>query len=294
MATRLLNIDEISKNYELFIFDLWGVIHNGEAPFSNTLKCLARLKKENKLSFLLSNSPRLTHQTIDHLSTMGIAKDLYEGAYTSGTDCHLNLKNRDTPFYESLGKNLYHLGPETYTSIFNTLDYNAISDVNQADFLLVSGTVNWIESEDKYDFLLKKTLSRNLPAVCANADKQVICGQKRLLCAGMLAKRYLQMGGNISLHGKPSPIMYQKVHQLAEKFANQVIDKKKILMIGDSLATDIKGANTYNIDSLMVLTGVHGEDLLPLWPNPDSFENKLSVLEKTYQSQPTYIISGLK
>jgi HAD superfamily hydrolase (TIGR01459 family) len=294
MTLQLLNIDEIIENYELFIFDLWGVIHNGQEPFVNTLKCLARLKQANKLSFLLSNSPRLVQPTIKRLAAMGIAEDLYQGAYTSGLDCHLSLKNRKAPFYKSLGEKIFHIGPDTYLPTFDTLNYTAVPDIDQADFILISGIVDWTEPLEEYDFILEKALNRNLPLVCANADKQVIKGQKRVLCAGMLAEQYLQKGGTVSLHGKPNPLMYQKVHQLAEEFSNHSIDKKNILMIGDSLATDIKGANNYGIDSLMVLTGVHGEDLLPLWSDREKFEKKLFELEETYKSHPTYIISHLE
>lgn len=38
-------------------------------------------------------------------------------------------------------------------------------------------------------------------------------------------------------------------------------DPKKILIIGDSLESDIKGANNMTMDSLLVLTGIHQEYL---------------------------------
>lgn len=294
MVNRLNNIDEIVENYDLFIFDLWGVIHNGKEPFVKTLESMKRLKDAGKNAFILSNSPRLVQPTIERLSKMGISKDLYQGGYTSGTDCHLSLKNRQDSLYASLGRKVYHLGPETYTPIFDTLDYESVKEIDQADFLLISGTVDWIGSLEQYNPILDAAISRNLPLVCANADKQVIHGQERVLCAGLLAEKYAEKGGKVSLHGKPNPLMYQRVHQLAEKLLNQSINKDKILMIGDSLATDIKGANNYEIESLMVLTGVHGEDLLPLWVKEEDFNEKLNRLMADYQSKPTYIISNLE
>jgi ribonucleotide monophosphatase NagD (HAD superfamily) len=32
-------------------------------------------------------------------------------------------------------------------------------------------------------------------------------------------------------------------------------------MIGDSLHTDIKGANNFNIDSMLLLSGIHQQDI---------------------------------
>lgn len=43
---------------------------------------------------------------------------------------------------------------------------------------------------------------------------------------------------------------------MAEQFQTQ-IDKNRIIMLGDSLQTDIKGANLYGIHSLFTLSGVH-------------------------------------
>ena len=38
----------------------------------------------------------------------------------------------------------------------------------------------------------------------------------------------------------------------------KVKNKKKIIAIGDSLRTDILGANNFGIDSALVLSGIHG------------------------------------
>ena len=285
---------EIANAYDVFFFDLWGVIHNGKEPFANTLDCLRDLKKKGKPVFLLSNSPRLAQPTADRLTQMGVPFDFYQGIYTSGTDCHTALKDRTDSFYQSLGENLYHMGPETYTPIFNTLNYVSVPALEQADFILMSSTVSWIQSLEEYDPILNVALARNLPLVCANADKQVIYGQSRVLCAGLLAEVYQNSGGAVRLHGKPDPLMYQKVHDIAQQKLGKTVEKNKILMVGDSLATDIKGANAYGIDSVMVLMGVHGSALLPYWQHQDIFQKQLSTLKNTYQASPTYMIPTFK
>lgn len=294
MSLLLSNFSDIADAYDVFFFDLWGVIHNGKEPFANTLDCLRDLKKREKPVFLLSNSPRLVQQTADRLTQMGVPGDLYQGVHTSGADCHAALKDRHDAFYQSLGGNLYHMGPETYTPIFNTLDYVSVPTLEQADFVLMSGTVDWIQSLEEYDPILNAALDRNLPLVCANADKQVIYGQDRVLCAGLLAEVYQNGGGSVRLHGKPDPLMYQKVHDIAQQQLGKTVEKNKILMVGDSLATDIKGANAYGIDSVMVLMGVHGSALLPYWQHQDIFQRQLTTLRNTYQATPTYVIPTFK
>ena len=112
------------------------------------------------------------------------------------------------------------------------------------------------------------------------------------MCAGLLAELYENSGGRVQLHGKPDPLMYQRVHDLAQQQLDKTIEKDKILMVGDSLATDIKGANAYEIDSLMVLMGVHESTLLPYWGQGDIFMKQLSILTNSYHATPTYVVSG--
>ena len=38
-------------------------------------------------------------------------------------------------------------------------------------------------------------------------------------------------------------------------------NKKKVLAIGDSLKTDIKGANNMNYDSMIIVNGIHKEEI---------------------------------
>ncbi|RZI46225.1 TIGR01459 family HAD-type hydrolase [Candidatus Finniella inopinata] len=293
MTTQLSNFNGLADTYDLFLFDLWGVVHNGKEPFLNTLACLKDLKDQGKSAFLLSNSPRLAQPTADRLTQMGIPADYYQGVHTSGTDCHKALRDRPDEFYKSLGEKLFHIGPGTYTPIFDTLDYVSVPILDQVDFVLISGTVDWVETLEEYDPLLNAALARNLPMVCANADKQAIHGNDRVLCAGLLAEMYAEGGGTVRIHGKPNPIMYERAHDLAQQQLGKTIKKDKILMIGDSLATDIKGANAYGIDSLMVLTGVHGAALLPHWNQKDTFQSHLSALTTTYQTTPTYVVAQL-
>ena len=75
------------------------------------------------------------------------------------------------------------------------------------------------------------------------------------MCDGLLAELYENSGGRVQLHGKPDPLMYQRVHDLAQQQLDKTIEKDKILMVGDSFITDIKGANPYEIDSFNGFNG---------------------------------------
>ena len=51
---------EIAANYEAYIFDLWGVVHDGITPFQCSIDVMKKLKSQGKTTLILSNSPRVS------------------------------------------------------------------------------------------------------------------------------------------------------------------------------------------------------------------------------------------
>jgi ribonucleotide monophosphatase NagD (HAD superfamily) len=83
----------------------------------------------------------------------------------------------------------------------------------------------------------------------------VIRGGVRVLCAGALAVRYKELGGDVRSLGKPDPAIYQPVlEQLS-------LPPHQVLAVGDSLHTDIAGAGGVDLAACWVLDGIHGSEL---------------------------------
>ena len=45
-------ISEIAKNYDAFILDIWGVIHDGQKLYPGVEECLWKLRENNKAFFI--------------------------------------------------------------------------------------------------------------------------------------------------------------------------------------------------------------------------------------------------
>ena len=80
------------------------------------------------------------------------------------------------------------------------------------------------------------------------------------------------MGGNVIIKGKPDVSIY------TETTVQINLEKKRTVAIGDSLYHDIQGANNFEIDSVLVKSGIH------------KGLNKINNLIKNHQIIPTYII----
>ena len=107
----------------------------------------------------------------------------------------------------------------------------------------------------EFEDVLQDCARHHLPMICANPDLQVIRGGVRVLCAGSLALRYQELGGDVRSIGKPDPAIYQPVLQSLD------LPVERVLAVGDALHTDIAGAAGVDIAACWVLGGVHGEAL---------------------------------
>jgi len=258
MAFRFLaGLREIAPSYDGFILDLWGVLHDGSAPFPGVLDALARLKAAGKRLAVLSNAPRRAHLVASRMNEIGIPPELYDHVHSSGEEAWQHLKRRDDPFYASLGRRCYHIGPARDENMLEGIDLERVADIAEAEFILNTGpSWGWEETVADYETLLQAARARDVPMVCANPDLVVIHEGRPAICAGALAQRYEALGGRVRWHGKPFPSVYQTCFALFG-----IAERRRILAVGDSLRTDIAGAEAAGIDSVLVTGGIHGDEL---------------------------------
>jgi HAD superfamily hydrolase (TIGR01459 family) len=245
-------VREIAPGYDGFILDLWGVVHDGTAPFPGVLDCMERLIAAGKRLVLLSNAPRRSDDVIRRITRIGVPERLYHGVMSSGEEAWLHLKHRSEPFYAALGHRCLHIGSERDLEIREGLDLAFVDTPAEADFILNTGPAEWDDAIETYAPVMHAALARRLPMVCANPDLVVVHHGKPALCAGALAEEYQRLGGRVRWHGKPHPSVYDSCLGLLG-----MADKRRILAIGDSLRTDIAGAAGAGIDSLFIADGIH-------------------------------------
>lgn len=251
----LAGLSEVADRYDGFIVDLWGVLHDGIAPYPGAVDCLGQLKRRGKRIALLSNAPRRAEAVAERCAEIGIAPDLYDHLLTSGEEVWRHLKERADPWYARLGRRVCHLGPARDRGLLDGLDLEE-TPVGAADFILATGLDGPAESVADYELALEGGAARRIPLICANPDLEVVRGGVRELCAGALAARFAELGGEVRYHGKPYPSVYESCFERLG-----LADKGRILAIGDSLRTDIAGANGVGIDSVLVTGGIHAEEL---------------------------------
>jgi HAD superfamily hydrolase (TIGR01459 family) len=247
----------LADRFDGFILDLWGVIHDGVTGFPSAVDCLHRLRAAGKPTLLLSNVPRPNRDVQAMMQRMGIADDLYTDILTSGEAVRRALQNPPDLWWAELGQRVFHLGPERDRGVMEGLRLIPMSDPAGANFVLNTGPDDHRNPSDMAEFepTLQDCARHHLPMICANPDLVVIRGGVRVLCAGALAERYRELGGDVRSLGKPDPAIYQPVLQRLG------LPPDRVLAVGDALHTDIAGAAGVGIPACWVLGGIHGAAL---------------------------------
>lgn len=250
----------LASHYDGLILDLWGVLHNGQQPYSGVVDCLKRLKGAGKRLVILSNAPRRVEAVIVRIGEIGIPPATYDAVFTSGQDAWQHLRSRGAataePFYRQLAPRCFHLGPARDLGLLQDVPIEPVEEIAGADFVLTTGVIERDDTLEQYDDRLAQMRAGNLPMICANPDLVVINAGRRELCAGALAQRYEALGGVVRYHGKPYAATYDEVFKLLPGIA-----KPRILAVGDSLRTDMAGAKAAGIDGLLILGGIHADEL---------------------------------
>tara|TARA_B100000575_G_scaffold230209_1_gene191191 strand:+ start:67 stop:873 length:807 start_codon:yes stop_codon:yes gene_type:complete len=264
----LKGLKEIFNNYDTFIIDLWGVIHNGITLNPKAIEAIENLKKNSKKFVFLSNAPRPSENVINFLLKMNMEKKYLSNVMTSGEAAMYAINKK------KFGETFFHLGPSRDNKIFEKVkDFK--TKINKCDFILCTGLFD--EHEDNleyYKYLLKDHVSKKL--ICTNPDLTVHRGEVEELCAGSVAKVFEELGGNTIYFGKP----YKEVYKMCFD------GNEKVLAIGDNLRTDIKGANNMNIDCIYITEGVHR--------NEYNNNEELKILLKKYKVRINFYQKELK
>ncbi len=249
-------MQNLSARYPVWFVDIWGVVHNGVKPFQNTVDVLAQHRAHGGTVILVSNSPRSEIGVTKQLNEIGVRKDAYDAAVTSG-DVTQSLMRA-----EPSGK-LFHLGPARDLSIFEGVAIERVPQ-EQAGAIICTGLYHDDrETPDDYKELLAQLKARNLPMICANPDKVARKGNHLMYCAGALAEAYQNIGGEVSMAGKPYAPIYERALAKASELRGTTIEKSQILAIGDGPETDILGAANQGFPVVYVSGGVrdHAEDM---------------------------------
>jgi HAD superfamily hydrolase (TIGR01459 family) len=244
----------VASRYDVVLCDIWGVVHDGIAAHGEACDALRRYRADGGTVILITNAPRPSPWVIRQLGRLGVPANAYDDVMTSGDLTREAVASRG-------GGAVFHIGPQRDLSIFDGLNVR-LTAVEAADYVVCSGLFDdTAETPDDYRDLLATMRGRGLFMVCANPDLVVERGDERVYCAGAIADLYGAMGGEVHYTGKPHRPIYDAALAKAAGVRGGVASPSRTLAIGDSLRTDMTGAQALGIDGLFVSGGIHAKEL---------------------------------
>jgi HAD superfamily hydrolase (TIGR01459 family) len=244
----------LAPGYDVLLCDVWGVVHNGLVAFPPSCDVLMRARARGAAVVFITNAPRPSVAVARQIEKLQVPRECYDAIVSSGDITRSVIEARP-------GQSFFHLGPERDRSIFTGLNAR-FAALESADYVVCSGLEDDdVDNPEDYRGRLETMLARKLFMVCGNPDVVVERGDKLVYCAGAIADLYATMGGEVLYAGKPYRPIYDMALAKAEAAAGRKAPLKRVLAIGDSVRTDLKGALNVGVDFLFVTSGIHAEEL---------------------------------
>ena len=250
------NFKSIIDRYQIVFFDAFGVLKNYKGLVPGIERTFTYLEQQGKEYYIVTNdasrSPAqlaasyhrsgLTIIDPDRIVSSGmLTKEYLDLKVTDGIVAYLGTPE-SAHYIESEGR---HTMPVTDVNSTNIDKVNALVFMDDEGF-------DWFEDINKTVNLLRK---RTIPAIVANTDYAYpLSANDVCIAVGSLANMVETIVGKEFIRfGKPDSQMFMFAYDLIRD--RRPINKKDIVMVGDTLFTDIIGGNKFGLDTVLVLSG---------------------------------------
>ena len=247
---------DLIENYKVIFFDAYGVLKNYKGIIPGVKETFAYLHEREIDFYLLTNdSSRSPAQLAEVYIRAGIDEISENKIVSSG------MMAREFLRHKVKHGTVAYLGPENAAHYIQTIGLTAIP-VGEVDLekaadvhalvLLDDEGFDWSNNLNKAVNLLRLY---NIPVIVANTDKSYPTSKREVAIAvGALAELLEKVARKTFIRfGKPDTQMFQYAFRHIQQ--HRVLVKEDILMVGDTLSTDILGGNHFGIDTALVLTG---------------------------------------
>ncbi|WKN43443.1 HAD-IIA family hydrolase [Tunicatimonas pelagia] len=246
----------IADQYKVIFFDAFGVLKNYEGLIDGVEETMNYLHERNIGFYVLTNdASRSPAELCNSFQQLGLTDITADKIISSGMLAreYLGYKvKQGTVAYLGTPESAHYLESLALKTIsIKNLELAQAEEIEAVVFMDDEG-FDWSEDLNKLLNLLRR---RNIPVVVANSDHTYPVSKSRIAIAigaiadmveNLIGKRFLRFG-------KPDAQMFVFAYDHVQPF--HPTDKSEVLMVGDTLETDIIGGNKFGLDTVLVLSG---------------------------------------
>ncbi|MEL7211892.1 MAG: TIGR01459 family HAD-type hydrolase [Pseudomonadota bacterium] len=247
---RLDSILTVADRYDAIVFDQWGVLHNGSAPYSHAVATIEALTARDMTLGVLSNSGKSAQINRDRITSMGFPATAFGPVMTSGEALKIDMRAGLLEAIEALY--VISATPEDATRSCGEMGVAHVNALADADAVLLMGLPDG-GAHKKERAVLRDALTQGKTLICSNPDRHSPRADGVLVeSPGALAHEYADAGGEVLFYGKPHRPIFDAL--------GKQLGAQRVLMVGDSPEHDIAGAKSAGWDSLFIQGGLHAHD----------------------------------
>jgi len=250
------NFKDIVRQYKVVFFDAYGVIKNHNGLLPGIKRTFDFLDERGIDYYILTNDASRSPELLAKVyQDQGFSHINADKVISSGMLAHnwlsIKIKSGKVAYLGTELSAHYIESSGLETISINKLDLECVDDIQCLVFLDDEG-FDWNVDINKTINLLRK---KNIPAIVANTDINYPVNRTDIAVAtGAISTLVEQiLGKHFIRFGKPDAQMFMYGYERASW--NQSLQRDDILMVGDTLFTDIIGGNQFGMDTALVLTG---------------------------------------
>ena len=270
--TQISGIEAVADKYKAFFLDMCGVIMVGDccSPMINVdgefmrpaklleeaPECLRKLREADKKIAMVTNADESAEYLLKLLKKgcgLHDMEELFDTIVTAGDMVAASMREWGL----EKGAKAFVWGGYPMNSIMRF--FSRVETYQEADVVVCCEAIEvedflHFEPYDSHREILDFMLENNIPMLAPNDDLVAPAAQGRVqVVAGFFAKKYREAGGRALSTGKPGESIFQRAYSLLD-----YPDKNDVVMVGDTLETDVLGAHNFGIDSVLITSGNYG------------------------------------
>ncbi|QFT81372.1 dUMP phosphatase [Roseovarius sp. THAF27] len=257
---RAQTLADVADPYDVILLDAYGVLNVGEAPIPGAAERIAALRMAGKTVMVVSNSAGYPKRLmVERYARLGFdfapeevvtSRDTLLAYLADAPPRHWGLMLSDT------------YGTEEFDSIRTTFLKDDADAYDAVEGVLLIGSDGW--TEDRQRLLEDALVKRPRPVVVGNPD--IVAPRELTLSLepGYYAHRLADLGlGSLDFLGKP----FASIYDIALSRLPVRPPPSRVLMVGDTLHTDILGGRHMGFGTALVtgfgsLVGINEGDAI--------------------------------
>lgn len=247
---------QVADQYQVILLDSYGVLKNHRGLIPNVQQSMDYLRQQGKIIRILTNdASRSPEQQASRFAAQGLQGISPAEIITSG------MMARDFLAHKLRSGRVAYLGTASAAQYIvdaslegvpvGELDLEQLDDIVAMVFLDDEG-FDWNVDINTTVNLIRKT---TIPVIVANGDKLYPVSHRNVsIATGGIAKLVESILGRKFIHfGKPDTQMFNYAFEEVNRYGS--FRREDVLMVGDTLHTDILGGNKFGVATMLVLSG---------------------------------------